>query len=42
MRKEGGNRIFDRFRKRLMIPISDASGRIVAFSGRVLDAGTPK
>ena len=42
MRKEGGNRIFDRFRKRLMIPISDASGRIVAFSGRVLDEGTPK
>jgi len=42
MRKEGGNRIFDRFRNRLMIPISDVSGRVIAFSGRVLDEGTPK
>jgi DNA primase len=42
MRKEGGSRVFDRFRKRLMIPISDVSGRVVAFSGRVLDNGTPK
>jgi DNA primase len=42
MRKEGGSRIFDRFRNRLMIPIGDVSGRIIAFSGRVLDEGTPK
>lgn len=42
MRKEGGSRVFDRFRNRLMIPIGDVSGRIVAFSGRVLDDGTPK
>jgi DNA primase len=42
MRKEGGSRVFDRFRNRLMVPISDASGRIVAFSGRVMDDGTPK
>ncbi len=28
---------FDRFRGRLMFPIRDAAGRVVAFSGRVLD-----
>ncbi|MEJ2746296.1 MAG: toprim domain-containing protein, partial [bacterium] len=41
MRKEGGSRVFDRFRKRLMIPISDVSGRVVAFSGRgeLIDRG---
>ncbi|AUI71262.1 DNA primase [Companilactobacillus alimentarius] len=29
--------LFDRFRDRVMIPITDESGNIVAFSGRVLD-----
>lgn len=42
MRKEGGQKTFDRFRNRLMIPIRDAGGRVIAFSGRVLDDGTPK
>ncbi len=39
--KEG--RIYDRFRDRLVVPILDASGRVVAFSGRTLDPeGEPK
>ena len=42
MRKEGSARIFDRFRNRLMVPISDVGGRIIAFSGRVMGEGTPK
>lgn len=35
---------YDVFRNRIMFPISDASGRVVAFSGRTLskDADTPK
>ncbi len=33
---------YDRFRARLMIPISDERGRIVAFGGRVLDHSLPK
>ncbi len=33
---------YDLFRGRLIFPISDMSGRIVAFAGRVLDDGKPK
>lgn len=33
---------YDRFRARLMFPISDASGRVIGFGGRVLDESTPK
>ena len=33
---------YDRFRGRLMIPIRDARGRVIAFGGRVLDGGEPK
>ncbi|PZT90181.1 MAG: DNA primase [Citromicrobium sp.] len=29
---------FDRFRGRLMLPIQDARGRVIAFGGRILDA----
>jgi DNA primase len=36
IRKEGTDRFYDRFRGRLMFPICDEQGRIVAFSGRVL------
>jgi DNA primase len=36
LRKEGGERFYDRFRGRLMFPICDEQGRVVAFSGRVL------
>lgn len=35
-------KIVDIFFKRLIIPIKDSSGDIVAFGGRVLDDGTPK
>jgi len=33
---------YDLFRGRLMFPIHDLSGRVVAFAGRVLDDGKPK
>jgi DNA primase len=36
LRKEGTDRFYDRFRGRLMFPICDEQGRVVAFSGRVL------
>jgi DNA primase len=32
---------YDRFRNRIMFPIADARGRIVAFGGRALDADQP-
>lgn len=34
--------LYDYFRNRLMFPIIDVSGNILAFSGRVLDDGMPK
>ena len=33
---------YDRFRGRLMIPIRDARGRVIAFGGRILGEGEPK
>lgn len=33
---------YDLFRGRLMFPIYDVSGQVVAFAGRVLDSGKPK
>jgi len=33
---------YDRFRDRLMFPIRDARGRVLAFGGRVIDQGEPK
>ncbi len=33
---------YDLFRNRLLFPITDASGRVVAFGGRVLDDSLPK
>jgi DNA primase len=35
-------RHYDRFRDRIMFPIRDARGRVIAFGGRVLDKGEPK
>lgn len=35
-------RSYDRFRDRIMIPIRDKRGRVIAFGGRVLGNGTPK
>jgi DNA primase len=37
-----GEGLYDRFRDRLMFPIRDARGRVLAFGGRVLDQGEPK
>lgn len=43
-RSEKASESYDVFRDRIMFPICDASGRVVAFSGRTLhgDADTPK
>ena len=38
---EQGRR-YDRFRNRIIFPIHDRRGRIIAFGGRVLDKGEPK
>lgn len=35
-------RTYDRFRERIMFPIRDRRGRVVAFGGRVLDDTLPK
>jgi len=37
VRKEGTEHYYDRFRGRLMFPICDEQGRVIAFSGRQLD-----
>jgi len=36
LRKEGSDHHYDRFRGRLIFPICDEQGRVIAFSGRVL------
>jgi DNA primase len=41
VKKEGGG-YYDRFRDRVMFPIEDHRGRVVAFGGRVIDKGEPK
>lgn len=33
---------YDRFRGRVMFPITDRRGRVIAFGGRILDDGQPK
>ena len=40
-RNENG-RYIDRYRRRLMFPIQDIRGRVIAFGGRVLDDSKPK
>lgn len=35
--KNKDNRYYDRFRGRIMFPINDTSGRVIAFSGRMLE-----
>jgi DNA primase len=39
---EDGKETYDRFRGRLMIPIRDPRGRVIAFGGRILGEGEPK
>ena len=40
--KSDRGRYLDRFRKRVMFPIQDVRGKIIAFGGRVLDDSKPK
>ncbi|OHA59577.1 MAG: DNA primase [Candidatus Vogelbacteria bacterium RIFOXYD1_FULL_46_19] len=35
--KSGGKKVYDRFRGRIMFPLSDTTGTIVGFSGRLFD-----
>jgi DNA primase len=42
IRPDDKRETYDRFRGRLMIPIRDARGRVIAFGGRILGAGEPK
>lgn len=39
---ERQGRVFDRFRNRIIFPLKDALGRVVAFSGRVLGSASPE
>ena len=40
--REDDSRLYDRFRKRIMFPINNESGRVIAFTARSLDtAGNP-
>jgi len=40
--RRGGDGFYDRFRHRVMVPITDRQGRIIGFGGRSLDGGEPK
>jgi len=40
--REGRDGFYDRFRSRVIYPISDKRGRVVAFGGRVIDDSLPK
>ena len=37
-----GRKRYDRFRNRIMFPIRNTKGQVIAFGGRVLDGGEPK
>jgi DNA primase len=39
---DGNREPYDRFRGRVMFPINDRRGRVIAFGGRVMGAGEPK
>ncbi|MEB3256243.1 MAG: DNA primase [Synechococcaceae cyanobacterium] len=40
--RKGGSGFYDRFRHRVMVPIRDRQGRVIAFGGRSLDGAEPK
>ncbi|PCJ50296.1 MAG: DNA primase [Gammaproteobacteria bacterium] len=42
IKKPDTGKCYDRFRDRVMFPIRDKRGKVVAFGGRVIDQGEPK
>jgi len=42
IREDRSDVLYDRFRNRLMFPVKDVDGRIIAFGGRILGDGEPK
>lgn len=42
IKRQNASGAYDRFRDRLMIPIHDERGRVIAFGGRILGDGEPK
>ena len=40
--RNDSGRVYDKFRDRIMFPIRDRRGRVIAFGGRVLGEGEPK
>jgi DNA primase len=40
LKEQGG--LYDRFRGRVMFPITDSQGRVIAFGGRIISEGEPK
>ena len=42
IKKKGKDGYYDRFRNRIIFPIIDTRGRVIAFGGRVVDSSNPK
>ena len=40
--KKNESNLYDRFRKRIIFPIKDTRGRVIAFGGRAIDGSEPK